>query len=109
MERSRLGHSEVAAVRCDSGRPNRGSNEYRTRDGTSEVRGDDMRGSHAGGFRSAPAAESNRDLLLPTGSPVEERLSNLDVACHSDTFVTLERLCEQRLRLFVIPWCGAIN
>ena len=70
---------------------------------------DDMLDSHARGFRSATAADPIRDLLLLTGSPVEESLSHLDVAGHADTFVTLQRLIEQRLRLFAIPWGGAID
>ncbi len=37
-----------------------------------------------------------RDLLLPTGCLVEERLSHLDVARHSDMCVRLPRLIAAR-------------
>jgi hypothetical protein len=50
-----------------------------------------------------------RDLLLPTGSSIEEGPGYLDVAGHSDLCVALQRFSEPRLRLFAITWGGAIN
>ncbi len=42
----------------------------------------------------ATAADRIRDLLLPTGSSVEERLGHLDMARHSDMCVSLQRFVE---------------
>jgi len=46
----------------------------------------------------ATAADRIRDLLLPTGSSVEERLGHLDMARHSDMCVSLQRFVESGSR-----------
>jgi hypothetical protein len=49
------------------------------------------------------------DPLLPTSSSVEERLSHLDVARHSDTRVSLPRLTEQSVGSFAITRGGTVH
>jgi hypothetical protein len=50
-----------------------------------------------------------RDLLLPIGGSVRERLNYLDVAGHSDKRVSLARLSEQFVGPLSITWGGAID
>jgi hypothetical protein len=51
---------------------------------------------------------SFRQTLCASGL-AKEPPDYLDVARHSDLRVALQRFSEQRLRLFAISWCGAID
>jgi len=44
-----------------------------------------------------------------TGSSIEKRLRDLDMARHTDTSVSLQRLAKQRSRVFAITWSAAIQ
>ena len=60
------------------------------------------------GASKPPSSRLEIDLLFDCGL-AEECLSHLDVARHSDTFVTLQRPIEQRLCCFAITGSGAID